>query len=69
MDKIEDIELHELHTIEDRLCTESAEPKQEDGSGFAVNSASGFMVNSANGFAVNSASGFMVNSASGFMVN
>ena len=52
MNKLEDIELHELHTIEDRLCTEvDADAAHADA--FMVNSASGFMVNSASGFMVN----------------
>ena len=64
MDQHDDIELHELHTIEERLLTERERDHERD----EAFSASGFMVGSASGFMVGSASGFMVGSASGFMV-
>jgi hypothetical protein len=51
MDNDDDIQLHELETIEHNL--ESEQPPEQD-------AASGFMVLSASGFMVLSASGFMV---------
>jgi hypothetical protein len=59
----DDIEVHDLQTLEASLCTAPAEPSPSE-----TSSASGFMVGSASGFMVGSASGFMVGSASGFMV-
>ncbi|RYZ06474.1 MAG: hypothetical protein EOO73_15990 [Myxococcales bacterium] len=66
MNTDDDIEVHDLETIETRLCVEPA--GEQEASLAESNSASGFMVGSASGFMVGSASGFMVGSASGFMV-
>lgn len=50
MDNSEDIELHELETIERNLSDAGSERDATDG--YAVLSASGFMVLSASGFMV-----------------
>jgi hypothetical protein len=62
----DDIEVHDMQTIEASLRTEAADEHEARAQEAA--SASGFMVGSASGFMVGSASGFMVGSASGFMV-
>ncbi|HEX2871848.1 MAG TPA: hypothetical protein VHP33_11340 [Polyangiaceae bacterium] len=55
----DDVELHELETIE---CNLSAEQQAEGDAtdGLASQSASGFMMASASGFMMASASGFMM---------
>ena len=59
MNHEDDIELHELETIECNLSAErSAEPESTDA--LASQSASGFMMASASGFMMASASGFMM---------
>jgi hypothetical protein len=63
----DDIDLHELETIECNLSTE--QPSGRDSSdGVASQSTSGFAMASASGFMMASASGFMMASASGFMM-
>jgi hypothetical protein len=53
----DDIELHDLESIEENLCTER-DSNGEDS--FMISSASGFMISSASGFMISSASGFMI---------
>lgn len=50
METSNDIELHDLETIEDALNTDGTSEEQRGG--FEVSSASGFLVSSASGFLV-----------------
>jgi hypothetical protein len=61
----DDIQLHDLESIEENLSTEHDEEAEDC---FMIGSASGFMIGSASGFMIGSASGFMIGSASGFMI-
>ena len=59
MNDNDDIDLHELETIECNLSTEQP-AERESSDGLASQSASGFMMASASGFMMASASGFMM---------
>jgi hypothetical protein len=63
----DDIELHELETIERNLSTEIV-PERDATTGFMMVSPSGFMMVSPSGFMMVSPSGFMMVSPSGFMM-
>ncbi|MDF3069273.1 MAG: hypothetical protein K0R38_4874 [Polyangiaceae bacterium] len=58
MNNDDDIEVHDLKTIEARLCVDPLTTVEAHDSESAPTS--GFMVGSASGFMVGSASGFMV---------
>jgi hypothetical protein len=51
MDRDDDIELHDLASIEERLSTER-EAQTDGGDAFMISSASGFMISSASGFMI-----------------
>jgi hypothetical protein len=49
MDSDDDVQLHELESIERNLSTDEVE---SDGDGFLITSASGFLITSASGFLI-----------------